>query len=212
MGKTTYRQGQRRDREHSGKQPGSRREWEERKQKKEDTERCNQAAGKSGREKAEKRKRRERQPGSREGQEVKKRLRDMTWEDYGISEHLYAELKAFCLQYEEKKSKIRYGVTGISYSPLGTEGGSLQTEETAIQNAIYQKDCELIEQAAIRANAEIYQYIIKSVTLDLSYKFIEYDESLGRIPVGKTEFYAYRRLFYHYLHQMKIGDKTHLLL
>lgn len=28
-----------------------------------------------------------------------KRLRDMTWEDYGISKNRYDELRAFCLQY-----------------------------------------------------------------------------------------------------------------
>lgn len=42
----------------------------------------------------------------------KKRLRDMTWDDYGISRHRYEELKAFCLQYEEKKAKINRGING----------------------------------------------------------------------------------------------------
>ena len=28
----------------------------------------------------------------------KKRLRDMTWDDYGISRNRYKELKAFCQQ------------------------------------------------------------------------------------------------------------------
>ncbi len=47
--------------------------------------------------------------------------------------------------------------------------------------------------------------------MDLSYRFIEYDEKLGRIPVGENEFYAYRRLFYHYLDKIKSGDKLQLL-
>ena len=69
----------------------------------------------------------------------------------------------------------------------------------------------MIEQAAMAASGEIYPYIIKSVANDLSYQFIEYDEALGRIPVGINEFYAYRRLFYHYLDLLKIGDKIDLL-
>ena len=69
----------------------------------------------------------------------------------------------------------------------------------------------MIEQAAMAASGEIYPYIIKSVSNDLSYQFIEYDEVLGRIPVGINEFYAYRRLFYHYLDLLKIGDKIDLL-
>ena len=81
----------------------------------------------------------------------------------------------------------------------------------AIRNVIYQRDCEMIEQAAVAASSEIYPYIIKSVTNDLSFPFIEYDEKLGRIPIGKTEFYGYRRLFYHYLDLIKSGDKLDLL-
>ncbi len=143
---------------------------------------------------------------------MQKRLRDMTWEDYGISKNRYDELKAFCLQYEEKKSKINRGVGAMNYDgmPKGNyKENSLEAQ--AIKNVIYQKDCEMIEQAAVAASAEVYQYIIKSVTNDLSYRFIEYDEKLGKISVGKTEFYAIRRKFYHFLDLLKSGDKIDLL-
>lgn len=143
---------------------------------------------------------------------MQKRLRDMTWEDYGISKNRYAELKAFCLQYEEKKSKINRGVGAMNYDGMPKSNYKENPLETkAIRNVTYQKDCEMIEQAAIAASADIYPYIIKSVTNDLSYRFIEYDEKLGRIPIGINEFYAYRRLFYHYLDLLKIGDKINLL-
>ena len=69
----------------------------------------------------------------------------------------------------------------------------------------------MIEQAAVAASPDIYPYIIKSVTNGLSYDFVEYDERLGRIPVGKTEFYGYRRLFYHFLDLLKSGDKIGLV-
>lgn len=142
----------------------------------------------------------------------KKRIRDMTWEDYGISKNRYDELRAFCLQYEEKKSKISRGIGSMNYDgmPKGNYKGN-PLESKAIRNVMYQKDCEMIEQAAIAASSEIYPYIIKSVTNDLSYRFIEYDEKLGRIPVGKTEFYAMRREFYHFLDLLKSGDKIDLL-
>ena len=90
-------------------------------------------------------------------------------------------------------------------------GGGKGMEAQAIRNVTYQRDIEMIEQAAIAASAEIYPYIIKSVTNDLSYPFIEYDESLGRIPVGINEFYGYRRLFFHYLDKIKIGVKIDLI-
>lgn len=144
----------------------------------------------------------------------KKRLRNMNWDDYGISRHRYEELKAFCLQYEEKKAKINRGISSVAND--GMPKGNLKPniiENTAIRNVIYQKDCEIIEQAAIAAGGDIgiHSYILKSVTNDLSYSFVEYDERLGRIPVGRTDFYGYRRLFYHYLDSIKNGDKLQLL-
>lgn len=143
----------------------------------------------------------------------KKRLRENTWDDYGISRHRYEELKAFCLQYEEKKAKINRGITsGANNGMPKSNYKENQLENNAIRNVMYQKDCEMIEQAAVAASAEIYPYIIKSVTNNLSYRFIEYDEHLGRIPVGINEFYAYRRLFYYFLDKIKNGDKIDLLM
>lgn len=144
--------------------------------------------------------------------EKKKRLRNMTWDDYGISRNRYKELQAFCLQYDEKKSKINRGVNAVANDGMPKGNFKKNTlEMNAIRNVIYQRDCEMIERAAVAASSEIYPYIIRSVTNDLSFPYIEYDEKLGRIPVGKTEFYGYRRLFYHYLDLIKSGDKLDLL-
>lgn len=138
----------------------------------------------------------------------KKRLRDMNWDDYGISKNRYKELKAFCLQYDEKKSKIKYGISAVQNDgqPRAHSTGS-QTESQAIENDVYKRDCAMIEEAAVRANPGIWKYILKSVTLGLPYEFIEYDEELGKIMMGKTDFNAHRRLFYHYLDLLKIGFK-----
>lgn len=142
----------------------------------------------------------------------KKRLRDMTWDDYGISRNRYKELEAFCLQYEEKKSKISRGINAVVNDGMPKGNYKQNTlESNAIRNAMFQKDCEMIEQAAVAAAPDIYSYIIKSVTNGLSYQFVEYDEKLGRIPVGVNEFYGCRRLFYHFLNRLKNGDKIDLL-
>ena len=99
---------------------------------------------------------------------LEKRLRDMTWDDYGISKNRYKELKAFCLQYDEKKSKIKYGISAVRYDGQPkSHNTKSQVEEQAIENSIYKKDCAMIEEAAIRANPEIWKYILKSVTLGL---------------------------------------------
>mgnify|MGYP005774315857 CR=1 FL=1 len=135
-----------------------------------------------------------------------KRLREKSLEDYGISKNRYKELQAFCLQYEEKKNKISRikAKSSMDGQPRGNYAGK-PTEEMAIRNVGYLKDCEMIEKAAIAASKDVYPYILKSVTNDLSYTFLEYDQELGRIPVGKTEFYAIRRLFYYYLDRMQLG-------
>ena len=139
---------------------------------------------------------------------MKKRLRDMTWEDYGISKNRYKELKAFCLQYDEKKSKIKYGLSATQYDgqPKGYSVGS-QVENQAIDNDIYKRDCAMIEEAAIRANTEIWRYIVKSVTLGLPYEFIEFDEEHGKIPMCRRDFYGVRKKFYAILNELKLDHK-----
>lgn len=140
--------------------------------------------------------------------EKKKRLRDMSWDDYGISKNRYKELKAFCLQYDEKKSKVKYGISAMKYDgmPKGNSVGS-GVESQAIRNNLFKQECAMIEMAAMQANPEIWKYILKSVTMGLPFEFIEYDDELGRITVGKTDFYGYRKLFFHYLDRLKVGDK-----
>lgn len=135
-----------------------------------------------------------------------KRLRDMTWDDYRISKHRYQELKAFCLQYEEKKNKIQYGLSSVQNDGAPAGGGvGRPTERQAIDNEQYKKDCLMIEEAAVRANPGIWKYIMKSVTLGLPYEFIEYDEEQGKIPMCRSDFYGTRRKFYAILNELKIG-------
>ena len=75
-----------------------------------------------------------------------KRLRDMTWEDYGISKNRYKELKAFCMQYEEKKNKIQYGMNSSRQDgmPRGSRTTSSPVEQQAIENTIYLQDIRMI--------------------------------------------------------------------
>lgn len=46
---------------------------------------------------------------------------------------------------------------------------------------------------------EIRAFVIKSVVENQSYDDLEFDLKLGRIPCGRTNFYGYRRAFYHNL-------------
>lgn len=134
-----------------------------------------------------------------------KRLRDMTWDDYGISKNRYKELKAFCMQYEEKKRKIQYGMNSTVQDgmPRGSRSTKSPVEKQAIENAMYINDIRIIEEAAVEADPVIWKYILKSVTEDLKYEYIQYDKELGKIPMCRADFYGTRKLFYCKLDEIK---------
>lgn len=116
------------------------------------------------------------------------RIRNVTWEEYGISENNYKELMLFCRQYDEKKKKIKKG---------------------DLYKKAYERDIKMIDDAAAEtakeAGVNIKRHLIKSVTQGATFETLEYDRRLGRMPVGKTEFYGYRRLFYSILNKKKIN-------
>ena len=134
-----------------------------------------------------------------------KRLRDMTWEDYGISKYRYRELKNFCLQYPEKKEQLSYGLTSVTGNGSGRSGKiGRPTELQAMHNERYSKDVMMIEQAAIAASPDIYPWILASVTEDLNYYDLLIHTALGPVPINKADFYGYRRLFYSILNKKRI--------
>lgn len=134
-----------------------------------------------------------------------KRLRDKSWKDYEISKFRYRELKNFCLQYDEKKQKIQYGISAMRPDAQGGSSGGTgdPTSKLAMQHVGYLKDIQIIESSAMETDKLLYPFLLKSVTQDLPYEAVEFDERFGRIPYGKTDFYAYRRKFYHVLNGKK---------
>lgn len=123
------------------------------------------------------------------------RKRDMKLSDYNISRAKYNELKYFCMQYEEKKQKLNrsYGIGAVVNDgmPKGNLPGN-PVERTAIQNAMLQKDIELIEQTAIEADPEIYQWILKNVTDGIGYDYLD-------VPKCRSDFYSSRKYFFYLL-------------
>jgi len=53
----------------------------------------------------------------------------------------------------------------------------------------------LASQAAHTANETIAEYLIKSIVENKSYDKLEFDDKLGRICYGRTDFYGCRRYF-----------------
>ncbi len=57
----------------------------------------------------------------------------------------------------------------------------------------------MVFSAALAADRMAAGHIILSVTKKFSYEKLEFHERLGRCPLGRTDFYGTRRLFFHYL-------------
>jgi hypothetical protein len=118
--------------------------------------------------------------------------RDLKLESYDISDNRYRELKYFCRQYREKQTLLR-SITEV-FSPRfdGAGGGnkiSDWTADTAIRRVQLKRDIELIEQSAMEADGEIYQYIISNVSDGIAYEYME-------VPAGRRKFYDARKRFY----------------
>lgn len=120
------------------------------------------------------------------------RTRDIKISKY-ISPYKYRELKNFCLQYEEKKAEINYSIPPISSDgqPHATDISD-PTYKKAERNARLKADIDLIEQTAIEASPWLYPYILKNVTCDTAFPYLD-------APTSSNTFYKARRKFFKLL-------------
>ena len=125
--------------------------------------------------------------------------RDMKLSEHNISRAKYNELKYFCMQYHEKKRKLEnaYGLkaTVNDGMPKGNTSGD-STAQDAVRNAMLQDDLRLIEETARKAAPEIYKWVLKNVTEGTPYEWMD-------VPVGRRQFYEYRRYFFYLLAQKR---------
>lgn len=116
---------------------------------------------------------------------------------YWIDRHRHYELKHFCLQYPTWKkiySDDPMISSSISERLPGNTIPSDPTGKQATRKVYYLEKIKLIERAAIEADAELHNYILKAVTEGLSYSYLK---SKLDIPCGKDLYYdRYRRFFW----------------
>lgn len=130
--------------------------------------------------------------------------RDLKLDEYNIGKYAYRELHNFCLQYPYKKQCLAdlrspYHSPQITGMPHGNDVGQ-PTEDNAERAAILSHDCETIEQAAIQASSEDYQNIIRAVTQDMPWYYLQ---SVYGMAVSRHTFNAERRYFYYLLAKKK---------
>lgn len=131
-------------------------------------------------------------------------------DQYGIDQELYHELKHFCRQYRAKRAEL-----DDARNPMGTQTmdgmpGAARIGDPTSNTAIHvlqtprlvriARDVEAIEQAALEADGNLYQWIIKSVTTKQSLDLLA-------APCGRRQFFdARRRFFWHLANRLeKIG-------
>lgn len=127
-------------------------------------------------------------------------IKKISMDKYGISENAYNELRAFCLQYSEKKEKLKDALCLKSPSFSGMPHGSGVSDPTAKAAAIYDKyksDIDLIENTAKEVAPEIAKYIILNVTSENCPPWML--KTQYGMEAGEKYFCKKRRLFYYNL-------------
>ena len=131
--------------------------------------------------------------------------RKLKLDNYGISAKRFKELCGFCEQYPEwaselKNNKDTISGTELSDMPKPPFNQSDQTGNLAIRRIELQEKCKLIEQTAIQADADLYQYIIKSVCYEVPFKYLQ---TVEQMPCSQSTFYDRRRYFFYLLDKNK---------
>ena len=120
--------------------------------------------------------------------------RDLQLSEYDISNNRYRELKYFCRQYREKKKGL-LSMTELSSPKFGGKGGDIFSDRTAniaMKRAKLSAEIQMIEQAALEADGELYKYILKNVTDGITYEYLD-------IPFSRSGFYVLRKRFFSIL-------------
>lgn len=119
---------------------------------------------------------------------------------YWISKHRYYELKHFCLQYPLwKKAYVAIGELSIPSSNWEeliprTNAPSDPTGNRAVARVYYWERMMMVERVAKETDDELWFYILKAVTEDLSYNYLK---SKMDMPCGKDMYYdRYRKFFW----------------
>ena len=119
---------------------------------------------------------------------------------YWISRHRYYELKHFCLQYPLWKKAYAALDELTLRSPMIEELRSTSntpsdpTAKWGMARAYYSERMDMVKRAAMKTDEDLYIYILKAVTEELSYNYLK--TRLG-MPCGKDMYYdRYRKFFW----------------
>ena len=127
-------------------------------------------------------------------------------EEYGISKWEYYELKAFCRQYDAKRSKAADALSLHGQDLSGDPKPNLPTspiETAAARREVLLKDIHDIETAAEKAGGGNWQTVlIENCCRGISYERLD----KTKMPTSKRyTFYLVRREFFYLLSKLRGG-------
>lgn len=105
------------------------------------------------------------------------------------------KVKEYQTQYWERKSVK----AGNIRAPWKDYGITQERVDELVEIVRSDKCDDVVLSAARMADEKAAGHILLSVKKNLSYERLEYHDKLGRCPLGRTDFYGARRLFFHYL-------------
>lgn len=114
------------------------------------------------------------------------------------------KVKEYQAQYWERKAG-KAGNIRASWKDYGITQERVDELMKIVRSGEYET---LARQAAHMADEKAAEHILLSVNKNLSYERLEYHDRLGRCPLGRTDFYGARRLFFHYLDCALRGEET----
>ena len=128
------------------------------------------------------------------------KTKDLKLDQYDIGQALYRELLWFCLQYGEKKMKLRtvYGLRAVSYDKVGGRSSGLSdpTARTAEIAEIYRNDIDMIDYCAKAVCPYQTKLFLRTVTeRHTTYTTIR----MQGFKMSQGEFNRRRRHFYYLL-------------
>ena len=119
---------------------------------------------------------------------------------FGISDAAYKELRAFCLQYDEKLARLNDAYSLKSPNLSGMPHGSGISDPTARAAELcekYKEDIDLIEKTAREVDPKLAPFIIKNVTSDKCPPWVL--KTRYGMEAGEKQFNKKRRQFYYLL-------------
>ena len=126
--------------------------------------------------------------------------KDLKLDQYGIGKYAYRELHNFCLQYPEKKRRLRelenpYNSPKISGTPSAVGPGD-PTGRNAERAAVISADIDLIERTASKVAGKDALWLMKNVTQGTAWEYMP-------VSCGRRKFYEMRRIFFYFLAKSK---------